>query len=46
VAQASFEEVQEIGRRVNQYHLLLSDLGKLSVGGQDASTAEVEAEDW
>lgn len=46
VAQASFEEVQEIGKRVNQYHLLRSELGSTVLGIQGSPSAEEEAEDW
>ena len=46
VAQASFEEVQEIGKRVNQYHLLRSELGSIVLGMESSPSAEEEAEDW
>lgn len=46
VAQASFEKVQEIGKRVNQYHLLLSELGRLALGNKDSPAIEEGAEDW
>ncbi len=46
VAQASFEEVQEIGKRINQYHLLRSELGSKALGMQGSPSAEEETEDW
>ena len=46
VAQASFEEVQEIGKRVNQYHLLRSELGSIVFGMQGSPSTEEETEDW
>jgi hypothetical protein len=46
VAQASFEEVQKIGMRVNQYHLLRSELGSIVLGKQGSPSTEEETEDW
>lgn len=46
VAQASFEEVQEIGKRVNQYHLLRSELGSIVLEMQGSPSAEEETENW
>lgn len=46
IAQGSFEELQEIGKRLNQYHVLVSELGKQELGMQDTPTEAMNDEDW
>jgi hypothetical protein len=46
VAQASFEEVREIGKRINQYHLLRSELGMIALVLQGSPSVEQDSDDW
>jgi len=46
IAQGSFEELQEIGIRLNQHHLLLSEVGKLELGMHNAPPEPMSDEDW
>lgn len=46
IAQGSFEELQEIGKRLNQYHVLISELGKQELGMKDTPPEAMSDEDW